>query len=178
MANKENIAYAHDKGYSVDEYGRVFFNGVKRKTNTSRQRRHKPPYSRFTIRGPGGDCVSIFVHQLQAYQKYGSGLFGPGIVVRHLDNNSLNNTRENIAIGTQRENCMDVPMEKRIARAGESWKHKSKIRSRIDELIHDRFVLGYSYKRLVEKYRVPKSSISYFLNKAAYSRDRLLKEAS
>lgn len=48
-----------------------------------------------------------------AYQKYGDRIYNPRMVVRHLDGNPLNNSWENIAIGTQSENNMDKPPELR-----------------------------------------------------------------
>jgi len=61
--------------------------------------------------------VSIAVHRIVAYQKFGDKLFKPGLQVRHLGNNKLNNLDENIEIGTQSQNMMDIPEETRIEMA-------------------------------------------------------------
>jgi len=54
---------------------------------------------------------NVPVHRLLAYQKYGNQILEEGIVVRHLDGNSLNNLEENIVIGTQSDNMMDKTPE-------------------------------------------------------------------
>lgn len=53
--------------------------------------------------------ASIAVHRLQAFQKYGYKMFEKGVLVRHFDGDSLNNSWENILIGTDSDNKMDVP---------------------------------------------------------------------
>lgn len=73
------------KGYTVTRDGVVYYKGRKRSPTIS-----KSNYYRFNIR-INGINVPIFVHRLQAYQKFGDRMFNPGIVVRHLDGNSLNN---------------------------------------------------------------------------------------
>ena len=45
----------------------------------------------------------VKVHRLVAYQKFGDALFEEGIEVRHLDNNKLNNSEDNIALGTHQQ---------------------------------------------------------------------------
>ncbi len=55
----------------------------------------------------------LFTHRLQAFQKYGAKLYEEGCVVRHLNGNSLDNSIDNIAIGTKIDNALDIPKEKR-----------------------------------------------------------------
>ena len=61
--------------------------------------------------------VSINVHRLQAFQKYGEKLFISGTVTRHLNGNPLDNSWENIVIGSHSENMFDIPKQIRIKRA-------------------------------------------------------------
>ena len=56
----------------------------------------------------------VTTHSLVAYHKYGEAMFAKGIEVRHLDGNKLNYKEDNIAIGTHRENMMDIPKKERI----------------------------------------------------------------
>ncbi len=53
--------------------------------------------------------VWVKVHRLQAYQLFGDKIFEPGVVVRHLDSDTKNNSLSNIAIGTYKDNHMDRP---------------------------------------------------------------------
>ncbi len=61
--------------------------------------------------------AALQVSRLVAFQKFGEAIFGNGIVVRHLDGNSKNDSWENIAIGTHSQNMMDMPPEVRRAKA-------------------------------------------------------------
>lgn len=51
--------------------------------------------------------ISIKISRFIAYQKFKENLFQEGVQVRHLDDNSLNNKNENIALGTIQENWND-----------------------------------------------------------------------
>lgn len=46
-----------------------------------------------------------------AYMKFGDKIYEHGMVVRHLDGNHFNNCFDNIEIGTQTDNIMDIPKE-------------------------------------------------------------------
>jgi len=56
---------------------------------------------------------TVNYHRLGAVQKYNAGdeMFVPGIMVRHLDNNKLNNRLDNLALGTALDNARDIPYE-------------------------------------------------------------------
>lgn len=121
---KENIIFAYNKGYYVDKNGNVFFNGKKRKLQTSWGAKKKRPYLSFCIKNAENKPKNIQVHQLQAYQKFGDKMFEDGIVVRHLNDDSLDNSYDNIEIGTISENMFDMPIEKRkeLAKHAASFK--------------------------------------------------------
>lgn len=51
------------------------------------------------------------VHRIQAYIKYGVLMYEKGIMVRHLNNNKLDNSWINIAIGTAYDNYHDIPIK-------------------------------------------------------------------
>ena len=55
----------------------------------------------------GGRVYGLPVHKLAAYQYYGEESFKEGIVVRHLDANTLNISRDNILLGSHSENNLD-----------------------------------------------------------------------
>ena len=102
------IKIASEKGYFVTKEGDVYFNSRKRVLNACNYGGVK--YYSFNIK-INGKSTRIKVHRLQAYQKYGDEIFNDEIVVRHLDGNSLNNSYDNIAIGTNHDNRMDIPEE-------------------------------------------------------------------
>jgi hypothetical protein len=109
----DKVKIAYDKGYRVIDNNIVYLKtGHVRALNFVNNPR-MPPYPRFTI-CHNQKRVSILAHQLCAYQKYGPVLYANAMVVRHKDNDYLNFSQSNILLGTQSENCMDVPVEKRL----------------------------------------------------------------
>lgn len=109
----KSILIAYNRGYRVDESGSVAGLKVSRlSTNLS-----KDGYLRYSIRGEDRKPLTIVVHRLQAYQKYGDKIFLTGIMVRHLNGNKLDNSFKNIAIGTNSDNQMDIPKEDRMKRS-------------------------------------------------------------
>ena len=55
-------------------------------------------------------------HRLQAYIKYRELMYKKGIMVRHLNGNRLDNSWDNIAIGTAYDNAQDMTLEERRQR--------------------------------------------------------------
>lgn len=95
----------HQKGYRVSDCGTmVEYKGKTRKLQV--KIKFGKPYHRFSV-SVEGKSTNIQVHRLQAYQKYKGKVFQEGIVVRHRDDNSLNNCKKNILIGTQAQNMKD-----------------------------------------------------------------------
>lgn len=101
----------------------------------------------------------VTVHQLQAFQKFGDKLFENGIVVRHLNGKSDDNSYDNIAIGTASDNRLDIPEHKRkeiSAKANKKYNHKQVLD------LHNK---GFSYKEIMELTGIKsKSTINYILN--------------
>ena len=64
--------------------------------------------------------------RLQAYQKYDALIYLEGTVVRHLNSIRNDDTWDNIAIGTQSQNLMDMPKEERIKKARHAGLHNNK----------------------------------------------------
>lgn len=141
--SKKNLAIleAVKKGYSVNKEGQAFSSLGQITLNYD-----KNGYARFSIRY-NGDVVKISVHRLQCYQKYGSKIFEKGIVCRHLDSNPSNNNWDNLAIGTQSENMMDMPKEQRILNASNP-KHNHM------EIIKDYYENKLSYAKIMKKYGI------------------------
>lgn len=164
----EKVKMAYEKGYRVREDGVVIgLRGRPLKPNVSSKPNSK---MKITVRHPVTNRPKqVLVHLLAAYQWFGDDLFQKDIQVRHLDGNGLNNSRSNFALGTQSENMMDRPPEKRLAQARKAAKVlRSLSVSEVRELRRDR-KRGYTYKDLIYKYGIAKSTVSYIVNRKTYS---------
>lgn len=160
----EAVVQAYNKGYRVNEDGSVISHkGVDRKTRITFRRSYKLLTFNVSI---GRSKVPVPVHRLVAYQKFKEEMLKPGVVVRHIDGNSLNNKPSNIAIGTVSENALDIPKIDRIKRARAAGLARSLpecVWLEI-ELYH---VSGVGYKKLAKQYNVSLSTLSYRLSKRA-----------
>lgn len=106
--------------------------------------------------------VKLKPHRLQAYQKYGKALYGGGVVVRHKNGDSSDNTWGNILIGTQSDNMMDMPEEKRRKRANHAT---SFMRKHDKEKIKKFHKKEKSYKLTMEKFGISsKGTLNFILN--------------
>lgn len=148
------IIQAYNKGYRVTIYGEVFGlkgNKLSLSCNTA-------GYCSFNLRFKKNP-TRVFVHKLQAYQKFGDRLFEKGILVRHLDGNSKNNSFENIEIGTSSDNMLDKStLDKKLGRSGSSVKHNH------EEIMKDKGA-GMTYSELMKKYNISsKGTIAYIMN--------------
>ncbi len=95
---------ALEKGWTVDD------NGVCRRCDSSPQKVTRSAYGYLVFRVLLTKRHWVFVHRLAALQRFGAeSLFARGVVVRHLDNNKLNNSVSNIAVGSYRDNARDNP---------------------------------------------------------------------
>lgn len=115
-----------------------------------------------------GSPTSVAVHRLQAYQKYGEILFEPRVVVRHLNGDPLDNSYDNIAIGTQRQNLLDRDPEERLTHSRKAARVLRKLSEEDrDALLSDR-AAGMTYSQLVDKYHIAKSTVSYIVRGLTY----------
>lgn len=154
---EEIIRLSKNKGYYVNKDGKLF-NSTDNELSLNTNNKGSG-YLSFNIRINGSKPTRSFVHKLQAYQKFGEKMFINGIVVRHKDGNSSNNSYDNILIGTQSENMQDIPSEKRIISASNpKYNHKNVIESRKS---------GLTYKEIMIKFGIKsKGTISFILNKS------------
>ena len=102
----------------------------------------------------------VRVHRVVALEKFGEVIYAPGIVVRHLDGNSKNNTASNLAIGTQHDNAMDRSAEDRRA-------HALKAGAAVKKHDHDAIRSHYAargFMPTVREYGISRSVLSYIIN--------------
>ncbi len=152
---------SNERGYVVDENGIVTNNNGKSISLS----KTKKGYLSFNIRLEKGlNPTRSFVHKLQAFQKFGDIIFGEDMVVRHLNGVSTDNSYENIGIGTQSENMLDIPKEKRVYTAS-----KANLKYNHHDIINDRNN-GFSFTELMVKYDISsKGTISYIIKKSLES---------
>lgn len=144
-----------ERGYEITKDGNVF-NPKGRKVGMV----NKEGYMKVSIR-LDKKTVHFFAHRLQAFKKYGQDLFESGIVARHLNGNSLDNSWDNIAIGTHSDNMMDIPEDVRIKKAF----HASSFLKKYDnEDVIEFYNACRSYKQTMEKFNISsKGTLNYIL---------------
>lgn len=157
--NKYKIA--KEKGYYINDQGEAFSKTKKLKLHYYTPYPKSSIYYYFKVK-VNNKNVKIMVHRLQAYQKYGDELFNDGIVVRHLNGISTDNSVENIGIGTQQENMLDIPKELRVVRA----KHASSFAQKHNHKeIYEYYLKVKSYNKTMEKFNISsKGTMSYIIN--------------
>lgn len=157
MERSKNELLAIEKGYKITINGDILNPKEKILTGTI----YNKNYKKFNIR-LNEKHIPVKVHRLQAYQKFGEIIFNEDIVVRHLDGNGLNNSWDNIDIGSYSDNMMDKPKEERIRIASNANKKYS------DELVLEIKAyrdLGHTYTEIMEKYNInSKGTLSYIIN--------------
>lgn len=150
-----NTKILYEKGYRIspehdiiNPKGEVLKGGVKNGYRVVYCRKDKKP-------------SVVFVHRLAAYQKFGDSMFAPGVVVRHLNGNSLDNSYGNIALGTQSQNMMDKPPEVRMRCALNATSHVRKYdRSEVKSYYQE-----HGFKKAMEHFGISsKGTMSFILN--------------
>lgn len=147
------------KGYTIDDNGNCY-NPDGKSLNPFLTKN----YLHVSIRLSKDKTKIIKVHRIQAYKKYGSALYEPGIMVRHLDGNNVNNKVDNIAIGTNKDNQNDIPKDLRSKRSYNAGIKVNKYSKEFVEEIRNKHNNGYTYRQITEEYNLPKSTISYIIN--------------
>lgn len=176
--NNKVLLFAYVLGYRVDSAGKVFSpTGKQLKLKTS-TKKTSTQYYEFNIRYEK-KSVPVKVHRLQAYQKFKNLMFEIGIVVRHKNNNSFDNSIDNIILGTESENQMDRPYNERLDAAI----HASQFMrvwddSQLQEIFDDKYKKRFSYRELGEKYGIAKSTLSFLFNKSIFAKNYVLTSES
>lgn len=107
------LVTAYEKGYRISEEG-VFTGPKGNLIEVKRRSNHKYPQALMNM---DGKRHNMLMHRFAAYCFYGDELFAQDIVVRHLNANVLDVSKENIALGTYSDNEHDKPKETRIKNA-------------------------------------------------------------
>ena len=108
--------FVYNRGYKIDEKGNVYnLDGTVKKIQIADKRANTKYYS-FGVK-IDNRIYRCKVHRFQAYVKYKDLIYKEKICVRHLDGNSLNNSIDNIEIGSWTDNRLDIKKEIRTSLA-------------------------------------------------------------
>lgn len=156
---KEIIAY--EKGYLVNKDGSV----TSPKGKVIKLQLSNSGYYQFSIK-INRKVYHVFVHRLQAFMKFGNKLYEDGIVVRHLNNNKLDNSIDNIEIGTQQDNIYDNAIELRLKSSYLASRKNIKYSDDVVQQIRLDYKKGLGYKFIMNKYNInSKGTLSHIINK-------------
>ena len=162
---KQIMDLAIQKGYSCDEQGNVYGpKGNKLAAPANKGRRY------FTVRIDEIDntrrTFTLPVHKFIAYHFFGNKAFEKDIVVRHLDNDSLNDKLDNLKLGSRSDNMMDIPEQKRISHAKRAASFLRKFTDEQEIEIQEFHKKTKSYAKTMEKFGVNnKATLHYILKK-------------
>lgn len=147
-----------EEGYDINREGDLI-----RKDGSIKNlfRLAKNGYLFVSLRLPTDERGQVSIHKLQAYKKFGEKMFEKGIVVRHLDGNRLNNSFDNIEIGTFSQNQLDRDKDElkihalKAARAKQNMIRPLEIRLKIYEMLYQ----NYPTREIMDKYSIAKSTL-------------------
>ncbi len=155
-----NEVVAMSRGYKVRSDGSVF-SPYKQSDAGTITGWNDAGYLFFTIRHQG-KFLKVSIARLHALQKFGEDLvYNEQMEVRHLNGNSMDNSEDNIGIGTASQNAMDK--DPRTRRRVSSMANKK----------HDHFKIieahksGMSYKRIMAEFGInSKGTVSFIIRQS------------
>ena len=153
---KEEIFYS--KGYRITEKGTILNpKGIEIQGYTDNK-----GYKRIKLH-VGKKYLECDVHRMQAFQKYGQLLYQENIEVRHLNGIRLDNSYNNILIGTHQENMLDIPEAIRLSKAIYATSFMKKYNKEEVKKFYEEN--GNSYKKTMEAFEISsKGTLHYLLN--------------
>lgn len=163
--NRRAIELAYDKGYRVTDDGVLL--GLKGKPLRVKAYGNQR-YPVFSVNGvpfTKSRVKSVRVHQFAAYCFYGSAMFKDGIIVRHLNDDPSDFRKENIALGTDKDNKADIPLRKR------SYMTARLLTFEEAEEIRDLFVKDVSSVEISERYGITRNYVYDIVNYRAWRLD-------
>jgi hypothetical protein len=152
---KNKYDFLKEKGYYCDKLGNVY----NKKHDPVGTKVSSTGYYKISIR-IDKKLKKIHCHRFIAYEKYGNEMFNH-FCVRHLDGNPLNNSWDNILLGSHSDNMMDVPKEVRRKKASLA----NKIHNHLQ--IIDAHKNGMPYSQIMKVFNISsKGTVSYIINKS------------
>lgn len=142
-------------GYRVDLEGNLYLNKTlinnKVFINTD-------GYKMFCIPFKFKRGDSVFIHRLQVFQKEGDKLFSSELVM-HIDGNKLNNSYNNLRLGTYSENVEDITLDVKASKYLKSAISHIKYDIPFRNKLRKEFIKGNEVSYLSRKYKIPYSSV-------------------
>ena len=168
MKFSHNEQIASEMGYKV-------INGVVYKPNGEEQKVCIcTRYPAFNLRIGCKKHVHVNVHRLVAYQKFGNRIYKKGLDVRHLDGDKLNFSKDNIDIGTRRQNYMDIPEKERKRITKNLYLTNIKYTDEdIKEMYRQRIRLKYTYQKIADNFNIYSYASVYYALLRKYTREAL-----
>lgn len=183
--HSEYIMYAVERGYGFDFTKQV----VTTPSNTEiiPKLYGKQRYPTITINSLGKfgkRVISFAVHKFVGYLIFGEIALRRGVNVRHLDDDRMNLSLENIAIGTSQDNNLDKPatVRKQLAVHARSHLGKRPPTSYVTEEEVEDILLEYfknkgdkskatsgTVKNIADRYGYPRSCIQAICNGRSFS---------
>lgn len=159
-----NEEIAKKRGYRVDKNGNAF-NKANKKVGTCSH----DGYFYFAFR-VNGEIKKVYIHRMQAFQKYGKRIYENGILIRHLNNNHTDNSRDNIALGTAKDNYYDIPYKQRLKNRENLLNNNRTYIQKYNESDLEQIKAmrenGATYKEIMAKFNIcSKGTLSYIMNK-------------
>ena len=115
--------------------------------------------------GNKGKSISVLVHKLCAFQKYGYIAFSYECI-RHLDGNRTNNILENIEIGSYSDNQLDKSPEERKREATiASHSHIMKWNEEEVAMIKNYHKTSHSYRKTMTRFGISSKGTLHFILK-------------
>jgi hypothetical protein len=106
---KDGVVKAYNDGFRIINNKLTNKQGITRKTSIHYKGLQKNlPYYFFSY-----GSFRIYFHHLAAFQKFQNSWLLSNLMVRHKNNDSSDNSFENILLGTNKENQLDVPEKQR-----------------------------------------------------------------
>jgi predicted XRE-type DNA-binding protein len=158
---KHKVAHAYDKGYRIID-GQLY----NPKNKILKGSIHAQGYRRTGIIMHGKYC-EFYHHALCAYQKFGEIIFQKDIVVRHLDNDKLNNTESNIDIGTVKDNCRDMGKERlsQLSKQAHNTKKRLKDPLLLQEIFQTIELNTLSNQKIADKFGIDRKTVATLIKK-------------
>lgn len=171
-----HIMYAHARGYRVHRCGKVeSFTGTILKLRDRFKGRGRraadAPYLEFCAADSDGRSRSVMVHRLQAYQKFGLRMFDEGLVVRHMNDITRDNSWDNIELGTYSENIMDKSPEARKAQARKAALASRKLTMDQARELRAARATGVPVRELCKLYDLQSSAVYAIINNRSYKEE-------
>lgn len=164
MKYSKNEEKAFKLGFTIDKDGNVTNpKGKKIKGHVNMN-----GYLIFSVRYNQTHTIKIGVHRFQAYVKFGDLIYNDKIVIRHLNGNSLDNSWDNIDIGSQGDNMFDKLPEVRTKMAYIASRKIVKFNDKIVKEIRLDYEKGMTYNELMKKYNISSKGTIYYIIKNVF----------